>query len=123
MEPHSETPRPVRITARGPQAKIEVDGKHIDPGALNGYFVSHLSGESAHVILYPEDSGDTSFEGLARVSVAEALATGPTAATFLTAIDPEELERAALGRPDLGTGPHSLTRAMLTQLEEWARGI
>ncbi|WP_436957987.1 hypothetical protein [Streptomyces sp. SudanB182_2057] len=48
---------------------------------------------------------------------------GPAAAVFLDAIDPEALERAALARPDLGTEPYSLTKAMLTQLVEWARGL
>ncbi|MFF7092846.1 hypothetical protein ACFY9A_10675 [Streptomyces rubradiris] len=48
---------------------------------------------------------------------------GPAAAVFLDAIDPEALERAALARPDLGTEPYSLTKAMRTQLVEWARGL
>lgn len=42
--------------------------------------------------------------------------SGPEAAVagaFLVAIDGDELERAALSPPDLGTGPGSLTEAIL----------
>lgn len=63
----------------------------------------------------------TEFEGLARVAVG-AVDPGPAAAAFLTAIDAEELENAALNRTDLGADQHALTKAMLLQLTEWAYG-
>ncbi|MDN0193914.1 hypothetical protein [Streptomyces sp. S.PNR 29] len=112
----------VRITARGPKAAIEIDGRRVDPGAFKGYAISHQEGEPPQVVLYTGGYAETVFEGLARVAVADASDPGPAAVAFLTAIDAEELERAALARPDLGTGPRSLTEAMLTQLQEWARG-
>ncbi len=123
MDHNEEDPHSVRITARGPKAAIEVDGRRVDPGAFKGYAISHREGESPQVVLYPGDWAETVFEGLARVSVAEAPDPGPAAAAFLAAIDAEELERTALARPDLGTGPQSLTQAMLLQLQEWAHGV
>ncbi|WP_435270101.1 hypothetical protein [Streptomyces sp. 1222.5] len=118
-----ETMHSVRITARGAKAAIEIDGQRVDPGALSGYALTHREGESPQVVLYSGDYVDSVFEGLARVSVADMPDPGPAAAVFLSAIDAEELERSALARPDLGSGPHSLTQAMLTQLVEWARGL
>lgn len=113
----------VQITARGAKAAIEIDGQRVDPGALSGYTVSHREGKPPQVVLYSGDHVESAFEGLVRVAVADMPDPGPAAAVFLAAIDAEELERTALARPDLGTGPQSLTQAMLTQLGEWARGI
>ena len=62
------------------------------------------------------------YEGMARVVVGEEPDPGPAAARFLAAMDPEILEQAALNRPDLESGPHGLTKAMLRQLTEWASG-
>ncbi|MET7295369.1 hypothetical protein ABZS79_25065 [Streptomyces griseoloalbus] len=113
----------VRITARGGKAAIEIDGQRVDPGALSGHTVTHREAEPPQVVLYPGDYAESTFEGLTRISLADMPAPGPAAAVFLSAIDAEELERSALARPDLGTGPHSLTQAMLTQLVEWASGL
>ncbi|MER7047948.1 hypothetical protein [Streptomyces jumonjinensis] len=115
--------RQVEITAQGGRADIEIDGTRIDPSAVKAYSVSHLAGERAEVLLHVADRSDVQWSGMARVSVADLPDPGPAAAVFLDAIDPEALERAALDRPDLGTGPNSLTKAMLTQLGEWARGL
>ncbi|MFJ2202698.1 hypothetical protein [Streptomyces violaceusniger] len=118
-----ETLHSVRITAHGAKAAIEIDGQRVDPGALSGYTVTHREGKPPQVVLYSGDYAESTFGGLARVSVADMPDPGPAAAVFLSAVDAEELERSALARPDLGTGPHSLTQAMLTQLVEWARGL
>ncbi|WP_395371460.1 hypothetical protein OHU45_25755 [Streptomyces tubercidicus] len=115
--------RQVEITARGGRADIEIDGRRIEPNAVKAYSVSHLAGERPEVLLHVADRGHTQWSGLARVAVADLPDPGPAAAVFLDAIDPEALERAALARPDLGTEPYSLTKAMLTQLGEWARGL
>lgn len=122
MERQSESTI-VCITARGSRADIEVDGQRVDARAVAAYNISQLPGEQAHVVLHLADRDDVRFVGLARVSVADVPDPGPAAAAFLAAIDPGELERAALARPDLGSGPQSLTRAMLTQLREWACGL
>ncbi|GAA1919808.1 hypothetical protein [Streptantibioticus ferralitis] len=112
----------VRLRVDGQTTIIEIDGECIDPRGLRGYTISQVPGEPAHLVLHLADSGDTNFDGLARVSVADVTDPGPAVAEFLAAIDPDELERAALTRPDLGAGPGSLTRAMLAQLGEWACG-
>ncbi|WP_201305282.1 hypothetical protein [Streptomyces sp. GS7] len=122
MDHHDEKAHGVRITARGPRAAIEIEGKRLDPGSLSGYTISHQEGEPPHVVLHVENGDAVEFEGLARVAIASPVVVEPTAAEFLAAIDAEELERAVLARPDLGTSPYSLTKAMLTQLGEWARG-
>ncbi|MDQ0990720.1 hypothetical protein [Streptomyces sp. V3I7] len=123
MDHNDEDLHRVQITARGPKVGIELNGKRVDPGAFKGYTISQQEGESAQVVLRAGEWTETVFDGLARVAVADAFDPGAAAAVFLAAIDPEELERAALARPDLGTGPRSLTEAMLTQLQEWARGL
>ncbi|MFF4051939.1 hypothetical protein ACFYZ5_35385 [Streptomyces chartreusis] len=123
MDHREEDVHRIRITARGPKAAIALNGRSVDPGAFTGYALSHQEGQSPHVVLYAGDWAETVFEGLARVSVADAPDPGPAAAVFLAAIDAEELERTALARPDLGTGPQSLTQAMLLQLQEWASGV
>ncbi|MFD4482362.1 hypothetical protein ACFVXC_35265 [Streptomyces sp. NPDC058257] len=115
--------RRVEITARGGQADIKIDGTTIDPGAVKAYSLSHFAGERPEVQLHVADRGDTLWSGMARVTVADLPDPGPAAAVFLEAIDPEALERAALARPDLGTEQNSLTKAMLIQLGEWARGL
>jgi hypothetical protein len=118
-----DTPRRVDITARGDRADIEIDGTRIDPRAVKAYSVSHFAGEGPQVLLHVADRYDAQWSGLARVAVADLPDPGPAAAVFLDAIDPEALERAALARPDLGSEPYALTKAMLTQLGEWARGL
>ncbi|NEW72597.1 hypothetical protein [Streptomyces rhizosphaericus] len=119
----TDTTRRVAITAQGGRADIEVDGARIDPSTVKAYSVSHVAGEHPEVLLHVADRGETHWAGMARVAVADLPDPGPAAAVFLDAIDPEALERAALARPDLGTEPYSLTKAMLTQLGEWARGL
>jgi hypothetical protein len=123
MDHNDTSQHHVRITAHGDKATVEIDGDPVDPRAVGAYTVSQIAGELAHVLLHVTDRGSTWWSGMARVSVADVPDPGPAAAAFLEAIDAEALERAALARSDLGTGPHSLTQAMLTQLGEWARGV
>ncbi|MFE0130163.1 hypothetical protein ACFWY6_00975 [Streptomyces sp. NPDC059037] len=123
MEHHDNSQHHVQITAHGGRAEVELDGKPVDPHAVKAYSVTHLAGERPEVLLHVADRGDIRWSGMARVSVADLPDPGPAAAVFLDAIDPEALERAALARADLGTEANSLTKAMLTQLGEWARGL
>lgn len=123
MEDLENSRHRVQITAHGGTVEVELDGKRVDPRAVKAYSVTHLAGERPEVLLHVADRGDTQWSGLARVVVADVPDPGPAAAVFLEAIDPEALERAALARPDLGTEQNSLTKAMLTQLGEWARGL
>lgn len=115
--------RRVEITARGGRADIKIDDAPIEPSAVRAYSVSHFAGQEPEVLLHVADREEAQWSGLARVTVADKPDPGPAAAIFLDAIDPEALEHAALARPDLGTEPFSLTKAMLTQLGEWARGL
>ncbi|MGW3118544.1 hypothetical protein ACWDBW_15640 [Streptomyces sp. NPDC001107] len=115
--------RRVEITARGGRADIKIDDARIEPSAVRAYSVSHFAGHKPEVLLHVADREEAQWSGLARVAVADLPDPGPAAAFFLDAIDPGTLERAALARPDLGTEPYSLTKAMLTQLGEWARGL
>lgn len=63
------------------------------------------------------------FDGFATVQVLKYESDpGPAAALFLQAIDPEILEKAAMARLDLDSKPNAATRAILTQLIEWAEG-
>lgn len=123
MEHDDNSQHHVQITAHGGRADVEIDGKQVDPSAFKAYSITHLAGEQPEVLLHVADRNDTQWSGTARVAVADLPDPGPAAAVFLDAIDPEALERAALARPDLGTEPCSLTKAMLTQLGEWARGL
>jgi hypothetical protein len=53
---------------------------------------------------------------------AEPERSGIDAVEFLSAIDPGELEKAALYREDTEPGEHGLMRAVLATLVEWAAG-
>lgn len=123
MDHNDEDLHSVTITACGPKAAIEIDGARIEPSAVHAYSVSHFAGEKPEIVLHVADREQAQWSGLARVAVADLPDPGPAAAVFLDAIDPEALERASLARADLGTEPYSLTKAMLTQLGEWARGL
>lgn len=113
----------VEITTRDDRADIVIDGVRVDPRAFKAYSVTHFAGEHPEVLLHVVDRSDSRWSGMARVSVADHPDPGPVAAAFFDAIDPEALERAALARPDLGSEPFSLTKSMLAQLTEWARGL
>ncbi|MFJ6901515.1 hypothetical protein [Streptomyces hokutonensis] len=114
--------RRIEIRAQGGRADIEIDGTSIAPSAVKAYSVSHFAGERTAVLLHVADRGDTRWAGLARVTVATCLTPVRRLPSSSKAIAPEVLERAALARPDLGTEPFSLMKAMLTQLGEWVRG-
>ncbi|MEU2592995.1 hypothetical protein ABZ649_04615 [Streptomyces albidoflavus] len=91
--------------------------------AVAAYSIQQVGGEPPQAVLHLSGVVAPVLDGLARVVVGVPPDPGPAAAEFLSAIDPGELERAALGRHDLLDGqPHELVRAMLVQLVEWARG-
>jgi hypothetical protein len=114
----------VRIEPGYDRAVIAVDGHNL-ANHLNGYSLHQEAGKPPELVLSlsPSASCDTILDGLARVTVGEPPDPGPAAAAFLDGIDARELERTVLARHDLlDGGPHELTRAMLVQLQEWARG-
>ncbi|MFJ8430423.1 hypothetical protein ACIQ9P_03865 [Kitasatospora sp. NPDC094019] len=115
--------RHVRIQAVGPTARLEIDGRDI-ADYVASYQLHHTAGGAPELQLLLRPSADPAFEGAARVVVGEAPDPGPAAAAFIAALDPQETERAVLARHDLLDGePHELTRALLTQLTEWALGV
>ena len=78
----------------------------------------------ARVVLHlrPTVSWPAELDLLAHVEVAQRsdARTGPV--DFLEALDPLEVERAALARTDLENVPGGATAAVLRQLAEWAHG-
>lgn len=123
MPYRTEGTRAVDIAVDGTATSIRVDGQRMPSGSVEAFSLSQIPDEPPHLVLHVADHGDMRFEGLARVAVADMPAPGPAAVAFLAAIDSVELEQAALARLDLGSGPHSLTQAMLDQLREWADGV
>ncbi|MFB7082146.1 hypothetical protein [Streptomyces sp. NPDC056308] len=114
----------VQIRMRASGASLEVDGHDISDG-ISAYTLHQAAGQPAQMVV--QVSGEATrngvLDGLAHVVVGEAPHPGDAASVFLSSIDPGQLEQAALRRHDLMTGgPHEMTRVMLTQLIEWARG-
>ncbi|GAA2136721.1 hypothetical protein GCM10009760_16410 [Kitasatospora kazusensis] len=112
----------VRIAATGPAARLELDGRDIS-SQVAAYTLNQRAGQLPELLLLLNPATVEGWEGTARVAIGEAPDPGPAAVRFLAAIDPGELERAALGRHDLMDGRSSeFTRALLLQLGEWAAG-
>lgn len=123
MTSMSDEPRQFRYETTGPGvAQLHLGDMDISR-RVEGMHFEHVAGQLPAVTLSlnPLASDDVAFDGLARVQIAEA-ATGTEVAEFLAEIDPAQLEKAALNRPDLGAGPNSLTVAMLAQLIDWSLG-
>jgi hypothetical protein len=72
--------------------------------------------------LRPTATWPMELDVLSRVEIGAPPDPGPAAAEFLAALDPVEVERAALARIDLENVPAGGTAAVLRQLVEWARG-
>lgn len=105
---------------------ILLDGVDVSK-QVKGYQVNAQAGDlfpRVMLDLSAHATHDALVDGLARVTVIdrEPLDPGPAAVVFLAAIDPVTLEETTLNRADLDNEPGSLTRALLRQLEEWARG-
>lgn len=116
--------RGVRIDALPGHAVIALDGATIRPELLTGYSLHHdiQGGVLPTLILHTRQPDGAAFEGLARVAVADPRPDSDIVLEYLAAIDPAMLENAALNREDLGSSQYDLTRAMLRQLADWARG-
>ncbi len=117
-----DQPSHVRILTDGPTAQLELDGRDV-AAQLHAYTLQHRAGQLPELVLLLKPSATEEWSGLARVSIGEPPDPGPAAAAFLAALDAAELERAVLDRHDLMDGaPSEFTRALLTQLQEWAAG-
>lgn len=116
---------PVRFTqAPGEKPVVEIADRDVTRYLSGIQIVSDpIVGTRVALEVVPHRLDAVEFEGLAVVQIeTEATDPGPAAATFLSAIDPGELERAALNRLDLGSEEHATTAAILRQLVEWANG-
>lgn len=113
----------VRIDAQPGHATITIDGTPLPTGTVTGYTLQHdIINGLPLIVLHTRQPNGAAFEGLARVAVGVTENPADIAASFLSQIDPAELENTALNRDDLGTDKYDLTRAMLRQLTDWARG-
>lgn len=115
-------PRRVRISARPEEpAVIEIDGRDV-ASAVEAYRITQARDEGPEVTLYvAEGWKGVEFDGMAEV-VAEPADLRHVVIGFLQAVDWQRLDEAVLARPDLDGKPGELTRGMLAQLVEWARG-
>ena len=119
---HPDDLRKVRLNldAIG-QGQVVVDGHDLST-MVRGVQLTADARQAPEIVLILNPRAGSEFDGYARVVVGEQPDPGPAAAVFLAAIDPGELEKAALASPDLGSGEHALTRVMLDVLGAWASG-
>lgn len=108
----------------GHHTLVRLDGHEIGPkltGVQIG--VDPLQGTRVALEVHPAALDAVEFDGVAQVQINTYAETpGPAAAVFLSALDAELVEKAALARVDLGNEPHDGTRAILATLIEWANG-
>lgn len=115
----------VRIDGQPGHATIVLDGTTLPADQLTGYTLQHSIQDALPLlVLHTRQPDGIVWRGLARVAVADPQTTDPAAVIteFLGNVDPAALENAALNRDDLGNSRYDLTRAMLRQLADWARG-
>jgi hypothetical protein len=110
-----ERGRPV-VTLEGHDITGALSGLQVDMTGMNESYPQVLLHVSPQAASHPE------IKILARVVVADEPDIGTAVTRFLTEIDPEALEQAALTRHDLPPGPHGVTKSMITQLIEWSNG-
>jgi hypothetical protein len=117
------TPNRFQLSFDGRSHTVVVDGQDLSEhvAAVDIHAVSH---DLPRVVLHlrPTGAWPAALDLLARVEVGVSPDPGPAAASFLEALDPLEVERAALARMDLENVPGGGTAAVLRQLAEWARG-
>lgn len=113
----------LRIDAQPGHATISIAGTPLPPGTVTGYTIQHdIAAGIPLAVLHTRQPDGVAFEGLARIAVGVTDTPGDIVAAFLAQIDPGTLENAALNRDDLGNEKYALTRAMLRQITDWARG-
>ncbi|MFI0822327.1 hypothetical protein ACH4TX_41860 [Streptomyces sp. NPDC021098] len=112
----------VVIDAQPGHANISIDDAEVGNYVL-GYTLEHdIANALPMLVLHVRSPAGAFFDGLARVAVAAPQEPGEAIAQFLASIEPGALETAALNRDDLANERYDLTRAMLAQLADWARG-
>lgn len=113
-------PRHVTVTGDGLTTRVLLDDDDISRH-VQGVTIEHRAGQAPVVLLYAHPNAGATFDGIARVAVADQANPTEAIVSFLTNLDPAALERAALRR-DLDGTPNELTKAMLDQITDWAQG-
>lgn len=113
-------PRHVTVTGDGLTTRILLDDDDISRH-VQGVTIEHRAGQAPVVVFYAHPNAGATFDGIARVAVADQTDPGEAMAAFLASIDPDTLAKAALQR-DLDGSRNELTRAMLEQLVDWVQG-
>ncbi|MEU3783410.1 hypothetical protein [Streptomyces sp900129855] len=117
------TPHRFQMSFDGRSYAVTLDGRDVREhvAAVDLHASPH---DLPRVVLHLQKTSTwpTELDLLARVEVGVPPEPGPVAAAFLEALDPVEVERAALARADLENVPGGGTAAVLRQLAEWARG-
>ncbi|WP_438491871.1 hypothetical protein [Streptomyces asiaticus] len=118
-----KTPNRFQLTFDGRSYTVSLDGNDVSKqvAAVEVHTTAH---DLPRVVLHlrPTATWPTELDLLAHVAVGAPAEPGLAAASFLEALDPLEVERAALARMDLENVPGGGTAAVLRQLAEWARG-
>lgn len=116
--------KPVRVhatlTPTGHGSTVVVEGHDVSDQVAGMRVYCH-AGSVTEVELLSK-AADVVIDGEALVRVDPGKDVAVQLTDVLRAIDPEELEAAALNRPDLTTGPGALTAAVLRQIEDYASG-
>ena len=117
------TPNRFQMSFDGRAYGVSVDGQDVT-GHITAVDLRADAHDLPHVVLHlrPTGTWPAELDLLARVEIGVPSQPGPAAAAFLEALDPLEIERAALARADLENVPGGGTTAVLRQLVEWARG-
>ncbi|MEU0821434.1 hypothetical protein [Streptomyces mirabilis] len=117
------TPHRFQMTFDGRAYAVAVNGRDVSDqvAAVDVHANPH---DLPRVVLHlrPTGTWPAELDVLARVEVGVPAEPGAAAAALLDALDPLEVERAALARPDLENVPGGGTAAVLRQSTEWARG-
>ncbi|MEU8522864.1 hypothetical protein [Streptomyces sp. NBC_01216] len=117
------TPNRFQMTFDGRSYALAVDGRDVSKhvAAVDLHADAH---DLPRVVLHlrPTGTWPAELDLLARVEIGTPPDPGPAAAAFLEALDPLEVERAALARMDLENVPGGGTAAVMRQLVEWAHG-
>ncbi|MEU0443822.1 hypothetical protein ABZ202_29520 [Streptomyces sp. NPDC006186] len=117
------TPNRFQLSFDGRSYAVAVGGQDVSEhvAAVDVQAVTH---DVPRVVLHlrPTGTWPAELDLLARIEIGSPPDPGPAAAAFIEALDPLEVERAALSRMDLENVPGGGTAAVLRQLAEWARG-
>lgn len=117
----ADAPQDVRIVSAPGASTVTVAGTDVT-NLLEGYTLEHRMHQPPILMLHAVPRDGITLEGLAHVVVGEERDPGPLIAAFLSNIDPQRLEEAALNRDDLGDGRYAVISAALAQLADWAQG-